>query len=175
MHSSSVANCNPTSEVHWKCKLCSFTAEIRAQLLNHYRWYHSFRSSFVAWPCLYTDCICSLKSVCSLRTHLSRCHDSKPGLDISSWSIRCPICSSCRIADTKQLIAHLCHHCVTHETVACPLKECSYMSCIKSTFRSHVSRYHPYPIPVSLLKSSCTTFEAWLAEISADLRETVAH
>jgi len=34
------------------------------------------------------------------------------------------------------------------------------MSCIKSTFRSHVSRYHPYPIPVSLLKSSCTTFEA---------------
>jgi len=162
MTDNSQATDSYAAKVLWKCKLCTFSVQTRLDLLNHYKCRHCCRASFMSWPCLYSECILSFKSLCALKTHLSRYHSSETESGVSAASpciLRCPLCSSCEICDSKQLTVHLSKHFATHETVVCPVKQCDYRSRVKSTFRSHLSRYHPYPIPVSFLKASYVAME----------------
>lgn len=132
----------------WKCKLCAVTSDTREQLFKHYRLNHSIYSKVSPLPCLYESCICTFKSFNALKIHLSRIHNepSKTGASQGAQEalvfFTCPLCKLKQPFSETALFSHLRKHLKNHENVACPYKNCSYLTNVYSSFNTHKSRAH---------------------------------
>lgn len=133
--------------MQWKCKLCTYTSEKRAQLLKHYRISHGTYSRIVPVPCLHTECPCTFKSFNALKVHLSKIH-SQHRIPESSSSSRALVSYKCHVCDLTELcsesdyFAHLRTHLRNNEKVQCPFKDCSFETNVYSTFNAHKSKAH---------------------------------
>ncbi len=125
----------------WQCKLCSASFTDRLQVFKHYRLQHSHFSSVSPLPCIYNDCMCTFKTLNSLRTHLSRYHTRQFGSSAEhsqqALLFKCPLCPFQQQFSESVLFCHLRRHLRNHETVACPYKDCSFTTNVYSSFNSH--------------------------------------
>lgn len=53
-----------------KCKYCGIISGKRVQLFKHYRLKHGSYTRTVPFPCLHQDCLCTFKSLNSLKAHI---------------------------------------------------------------------------------------------------------
>jgi len=133
--------------MQWKCKLCTYKSEKRAQLLKHYRINHGTYSRIVPVPCLHSECPCTFKSFNALKVHLSKIH-SQHRIAESSSSGHALVCYKCHVCDFTEpcsesdYFAHLRTHLRNNEKVQCPFKDCSFDTNVYSTFNAHKCKAH---------------------------------
>lgn len=92
-------------------------------------------------PCLYSTCPCSFKTLRSLRTHLSRYHQSGGTDSEEILFFQCRICKAQKSSE-KEYFQHLGHHLRSLETVGCVFDGCEFKTNVYGTFVTHKSRHH---------------------------------
>lgn len=123
-----------------QCKLCKFSHSSREVLLKHYRLRH-YQGRSWQHPCLYTDCVCTFKTVGALKTHLTRSHKHTAALN-DHFNFSCELCDFKDVCQPSQFLNHIRNHLRRHDTVSCPFKDCELTTNVLSTFSSHISRKH---------------------------------
>lgn len=127
------------------CNICGFSARSSTDYLKHCRTHRNNNNVF--FLCGHRDCRRKLNTYSSLAVHMSRAHvDSR---NTQTWNrnvsvqLKCSFnfCSS-EYADLKTLKCHLSGHIDEGLTVTCPFDGCSKTFNVKSSFLTHISRYH---------------------------------
>lgn len=87
-------------------------------------------------PCAYAHCVSVFSSVGSLGTHISTTHRSD-----KIEHFQCPVVNCLDTSDTS-FQAHLENHLDNGQYFNCPFEKCSEVHKNKSSFKSHMSRFH---------------------------------
>lgn len=129
------------------CQLCNVQFETIKKYVQHCRTHrHDINVTF---PCFVHGCTQISHTYKGLTSHISRYHKDMQ-LEIlsskyqsSGINVRCVLefCQH-RCSDLQDLMAHLRQHIVTGLKVNCPFDNCDRLFHNKSSFSSHVSRYH---------------------------------
>jgi len=126
----------------WICKLCSVSKPDRANLWIHMKSKHAIHASVNPMPCLYSDCIFTFRSLSSLTCHMSRKHPENDNSDIyCELYLKCAHCGVFCFT-VKSYLIHLRVHARRNESVACPVKHCTFSTNIVGTYGSHMSKKH---------------------------------
>lgn len=134
--------------MEWKCKLCTVSADTRAQLFRHYCLKHSHCSRVSPLPCLHDSCICTFQSYNALKINLSQFHrdvcrtSASDGGQAERAVFTCSVCSLKQPFSQETLLTHLRGHLKKHETITCPFKNCNYRTNVYSSFNTQKSRLH---------------------------------
>lgn len=118
--------------MEWKCKLCTVSADTRAQLFRHYRLKHSLYSRVSPLPCLHNSCICTFLSFNALKIHFSQFHrdvcrpSASDGAQAERAAFTCSVCNVKQPFSQETLLTHLRSHLKKHDTITCPFKNCNY-------------------------------------------------
>lgn len=108
----------------WTCKICKFGTPKKTDLLKHYRLRHGHDEYL---PGLYWDCYCSFKTWGSLRTHVSRNHETRKETMLTEvFSFKCPCCFLSTISTEREYFEHITRHLKKQETVSCVFENCSF-------------------------------------------------
>ncbi len=120
-----------------QCKLCKFVHSSREVLLKHYRLRH-YQGRSWQHPCVYTDCVCTYKTVGELKTHLTRSHKHTAAVtDHLHFSYE--LCDIKDVCQPSEFLNHIRNH-LRSMTVICAFKDCELTTNVLSTFSSHESK-----------------------------------
>ena len=127
------------------CNICGFNCVSSAEYLKHCRSHRNRNNVF--FSCGHKDCGRRFSTYNSFAVHMARTHpDTKTR---QTWNrsvsvqLKCSFnfCSS-EYGDLKSLVSHLSGHISEGLTVTCPYGGCSKTFNVKSSFSSHICRYH---------------------------------
>lgn len=129
----------------YKCNFCHQSLLTLKGYVNHSRFHRNECNR--SFPCPHSNCQRRLTSYRGLISHLQRDH-SKPTVHHHYRNINLPLqCAAvfCNqvCEDIKTFLKHLKEHLDTgNAVVACPFNNCDSSFSKKSSFTSHLSRYH---------------------------------
>ncbi len=125
-----------------QCKFCKFHHTDKAVLLKHLCLHHRGEA---AWPCIHTDCVCTFRTVGSLKSHLCRVH--KTVQRQYNATFYCWLCEFKDICSKKQILIHLHHHLRNKEAVCCPFLGCSFKTNHINSFSGHIHSWTKLLVP----------------------------
>ncbi|XP_034238641.1 uncharacterized protein LOC117643699 [Thrips palmi] len=131
------------------CKSCAAVPETISCNIRHQH-LHSVSRNFL-YHCPAPSCIFSTKSFNFMNKHVSMFHSETSHIDPEATNTIGCVCESggipCAYSTTSfwELVQHLCTHLDSDVEVGCPILGCEYPNSFrkKSTFRVHLSQYHP--------------------------------
>ncbi|MED6240845.1 hypothetical protein ATANTOWER_029279, partial [Ataeniobius toweri] len=127
----------------YPCNLCAETVQsVKAFVLHCKLHRNEPRRMF---KCVAASC----KQVCTgyaaLKAHFYHHHYSMPtvALDTCLTKLKCTVAlCEWQCEGIKALVVHLKEHIVEGRQVTCPVRGCTSVFCVKSSFTSHISRKH---------------------------------
>lgn len=127
------------------CLLCNIRFETITKYVQHSRSHRHDRN--VSFTCYIEGCGQVCHSYKGLTSHISRQHSDMETFShryqCNDFSFRCTLDFCQReCVNFQELMAHLRQHIDSGLKVNCPFKDCGRQFHIKSSFSSHVSRYH---------------------------------
>ncbi|XP_054724735.1 uncharacterized protein LOC129235069 [Uloborus diversus] len=126
-----------------RCELCSFETLSSKIYVDHWRIHKNVHN--VDFPCAFTNCRRRFASYNAFNCHVVRDHTySKHNAISKNLSLNCslPFCKNVFFADLPTLLLHIKKHINAGVKLECPYLNCSFSFTCKSSFTSHLSRYH---------------------------------
>jgi len=131
------------------CKSCAAVPETISSSIRHQH-LHSVSRNF-SYHCPAPSYLFSTKSFNSMNKHVSMFHSEISHIDPDATDTIGCVCVSggipCAYSTSSlwELVQHLCQHLDSEVNVGCPILGCEYPNSFKkkSTFRVHLSQYHP--------------------------------
>lgn len=125
------------------CELCPFETNSSKLYVDHWRIHRNVHN--VDFPCAYINCRRRFINYNTFKSHVIRDHSfSKSNETSKNVSLNCslPLCKNLFFADLPSLISHIKKHIDAGIKLKCPYSNCSFSFLNKSSFTSHLSRYH---------------------------------
>lgn len=135
------------------CETCSHSCYSLKSFMLHCR-RHRNRHNLL-FPCGFRACNRSFKNYSTFRCHVLRDHASFKR-EIENVTLKChlQLCKNLNFYCTKSFFAHLKCHITNGVKIECPYNDCSVKFGTKSSFTSHVSRYHKHDSFIQLGSNS---------------------
>lgn len=135
------------------CETCSYSSgSLKAFMLHCRR--HRNRHNLL-FPCGFRACNRSFKNYSTFRCHVLRDHASF-NKEIKNVTLKCQLqlCNKLSFSSSKSFFTHLKSHIVNGVKIECPYNNCSVKFGTKSSFTSHLSRYHKNDSFTQLISNS---------------------
>lgn len=144
-----------------------FSHSAQDVLLKHIRLRHG---GGINWPCFYDNCVCTFKNPSSLKSHLSKIHNTRRKR-IENSTFLCDLCDFNEICTETQLFSHLGKHLRNKETLLCPFQRCGFKTNNLSTFSSHRTRKHKNYTIKDFRLVRRNQKKTWMTQLDSDLEE----
>lgn len=127
------------------CEVCSYSSKSIKSYVLHYRLHRNHHN--IEFPCGYRECSRRFKKYSAFRSHLQRDHVSKnPDKAFANVSLKCNLqfCKHLTFDNIALFISHIKFHISDGIKIRCPYDDCCVYFEKKSSFTSHISRYHKH-------------------------------
>lgn len=131
------------SELKFVCELCQFACSSRLSYITHYRLHKNVHN--VQFPCAIKFCNRRFSKYTSFRQHVLRDH-SHSFIKQPRMLVKCnlEVCNNIHFGNVKLFFSHLRLHILQGLKVDCPYLNCKSSFTNKSSFTSHLTRYHKH-------------------------------
>lgn len=132
------------SELKFTCELCQFSCSSRLSYVSHYRLHRNVHN--IEFPCAIKFCNRRFTNYSSFRQHVLRDHSHNFKQPRILLKCNLEICNNVHFENVKLFLSHLKLHILQGLKVDCPYLNCPSSFTNKSSFTSHLSRYHKHTL-----------------------------